>query len=226
MAVLRNSHVISEFFYLPFYDQNNHKYSVVKLNTPSLNSYPVQKGVREYLLCHECEQQLGQYEDYVRNLLYDASGGLRITSFPHTVGVDYAKVRLFQLSILWRASISNREFFANIKLAHVDEERLRDMIHQKNPGSWDDFGCYVIGDVKGRAKEFMEQPGKLNIPWIQTDSYSFMMAGMMWIFFKEAAHLPPEVSPYIVREDGTMNLGAFDFEQAGLIDSWVGPRLA
>src|SRR5690606_42072385 len=68
------------------------------------------RSVREKLLCAECELHISKYENYVANVFngrqaIDASGagGLIVVK-----GLDYAKFKLFGLSVLWRAGISTR----------------------------------------------------------------------------------------------------------------------
>ena len=49
-------------------------------------------------------------------------------------GLDYTLFKLFHLSILWRASVSNRDEFRNVKLG-PHEETIRKMLLADDPGA-------------------------------------------------------------------------------------------
>ena len=51
-ATLCNSHILSEFFYKPMYDE---KHRALKFTREPYNRKYIQKGFREYLLCEKCE---------------------------------------------------------------------------------------------------------------------------------------------------------------------------
>tara|TARA_B100000315_G_scaffold8245_1_gene8198 strand:+ start:51617 stop:52018 length:402 start_codon:yes stop_codon:yes gene_type:complete len=100
----------------------------------------LQKGIREYLLCEQCEGSLSKYERYVSLIL---SGQIHIA--PHRngklvylEGVDYKQLRLFGLSVLWRASVSSLKIFEQVKLG-PHEEILRRMILNEDPGKPDKY---------------------------------------------------------------------------------------
>jgi hypothetical protein len=45
---------------------------------------------------------------------------------------DYATLKLFLMSLLWRVSVAKGEFFRCVKLGR-HEEQLRQMLHAQNP---------------------------------------------------------------------------------------------
>src|SRR5436190_2368333 len=86
---LRNSHIIPEFFYKLIYDAK-HQFNVFS-DTDSPPGRLEQKGLREYLLCGDCEQKLGRWEKYVKELLFDeAPQGIDRGDRMEYLGVDYA----------------------------------------------------------------------------------------------------------------------------------------
>jgi len=72
---LLNSHIIPEFAFKPTYDPK-HRYHVLSTfaRRPRLLE---QKGLREPLLCAECETRLSQYEHYASQVI-DGGVPLRI----------------------------------------------------------------------------------------------------------------------------------------------------
>ena len=104
---LRNSHIIPEFLFKPLYD-SKHRFHVLSTVLDSPNRYE-QKGIREKLLCQSCETLLSKHEGYARTVLFGGTEiSVRKEDGNYIIGdIDYKKFKLFQISILWRAGISN-----------------------------------------------------------------------------------------------------------------------
>lgn len=69
-------------------------------------------------------------------MIGDEPGCVEIPEF------DYPKLKLFFLSLLWRASVSSRPLFKKVALG-PHEQRVRDLILAKDPGSSDDYATVV-----------------------------------------------------------------------------------
>ena len=52
---------------------------------------------------------------------------------------DYAKFKLFLLSVLWRASVSSIEFYEHINLGNSHAERIKEMLKKQDPGKETDY---------------------------------------------------------------------------------------
>jgi len=65
-AKLCNSHILPEFFYLDLYEEKHRTLQITKEN----EKY-IQKGIREYLLCQQCETKLSRYEKYAKELIHE-----------------------------------------------------------------------------------------------------------------------------------------------------------
>ncbi len=79
---LMNSHIIPEFIYKPLYDEK-HRFHVI--STYKQKDRPKeQKGIRERLLCLDCEQHISRYEDYARKVLF---GGVEISVLNESGGI-------------------------------------------------------------------------------------------------------------------------------------------
>src|SRR5690606_40605054 len=110
-APLKKSHIIPEFLYASMYDEK-HRFHELSTSENKKNRFS-QKGMREILLCGNCEQKLSKHERYASLLL---GGGIPITYRPRgkfikAEGLEYASFKLFGLSILWRASVSTLDVF-------------------------------------------------------------------------------------------------------------------
>lgn len=199
---LRKSHIIPEFLYESLYD-DKHRLHVLSVIPEQGNSLE-QKGLREKLLCDDCEQKLSSWERYASLAL---KGGTELTyrregNIVFVGGLDYQKFRLFQLSILWRAGVSNLQFFERVQLG-PHSEILRKLILSSDPGSPNRYGCFMFG-IKFQDSAFTQvimQPGKVRL--LGHTAYRFVFGGFMWAFLVSAQDLHAPYTEALLRLDGS-----------------------
>lgn len=95
-----------------------------------------QRPIGEYdknILCAECDQQLGTYDEYAQEIILRTKTISIHDEADSIKNIDYPKLKLFFISLLWRASISDRYFFHKISLGPF-EEIARSMLLSKDPG--------------------------------------------------------------------------------------------
>jgi len=179
---LQKSHIIPEFFFKPVY-YGRHRLNIMSSIAEEKNRIE-QKGLRERLLCHDCEQVLSPFEDYARRFFY---GGveLQMTKDRNPISikdVNYHKLKLFQLSLLWRASVSRLRFFAKVSLPSQQEERLRKMIINRDPGEAWDYGCMMtmLTEKNQPMDGMIGQPEPLRVDGHRC--YRFVLGGYFWLF--------------------------------------------
>jgi hypothetical protein len=181
-AVLRRSHIIPEFLYSAVYDER-HSFLVTSTD-PGDRPAIRQKGLWEYLLCDTCEGRFSAWEDYAKRVLAGqdvtiARDGESLLITP----VDYARFKLFQLSLLWRAAVSTRPEFAAVDLG-PHQEPLRQMLVAGNPGRVQDFGCLVLFPPDPAAQEIFRHAigaptvGRYNAHRL----YRFVLGMLCWVF--------------------------------------------
>jgi hypothetical protein len=98
-----------------------------------------------------------------------------------TEGIDYDRFKLFQMSILWRASISSLEFFRLVSLG-PREEILRVMLAHEQPGRPDQFGCVVVcaTDKGSDTSDTFFNPEPFR--WSGHRMTKLFFAGATWLF--------------------------------------------
>ena len=125
--------ISSGIFYEPTYDETNR---FVSLSThPRQKPKLFEKGLREYLLCEACEAQFSRYESYAASILRKA-GDYR-TPDNHFIVIpdfDYARFKLFGLSLIWRFHISRLHMFGDVNLG-PHAEKIRSMLVAEDPGN-------------------------------------------------------------------------------------------
>lgn len=100
-------------------------------------------GIYDQFLCSEHEQKFALWDDYGAKMLLsdgwrpilikDAWGSELGYQLPN---VDYIKLKLFFLSVLWRASVAKHDFFSAVNLG-PHEEKIFAALKSNDPGDWD-----------------------------------------------------------------------------------------
>jgi hypothetical protein len=94
----------------------------------------------QQLVCECCERLFSPFDDYANNLLIanrDATKSINVgkQSIAYVYEeYEYRKLKLFFMSLLWRASQSSHNFFRNISLAR-HESRIRQAVIQSDAGN-------------------------------------------------------------------------------------------
>lgn len=116
----------------------------------------IQDGPKEYLLCDKCEQKIGRYEKYYKEAVHLRRHKIEIIQDDKVDiirNLDYRKIKLFLLSILWRMSISSLSQFTNVSLAN-DEEIIRKLILEENPRRSQEYPiAAIIPLIEGKRNE-------------------------------------------------------------------------
>jgi hypothetical protein len=137
---LKESHILSKFIYRPLKRVNGRMYLLT--DDPSQKNRELQDGIKQYLLCGDCEAKRNKWETYFSNKWH--RGELFGKSDPYTIdGLDYASFKLFLMSLLFMGSVSHDPLFKDIRLTPSSFEKLRRMVDAGDPGETDDFGCSI-----------------------------------------------------------------------------------
>lgn len=142
---LCKSHILSEFFYKPMYDEK-HKFFKIPLQENEKNSFE-QKGIREQLFCGQCETLISKYEYYVANLFIVFDKSYFECKKTELKEVDYVKMRKFQISILLRILLSKEDMYIVIENKDYHIERLKNILLKKEeipPEQYGGFGALVF----------------------------------------------------------------------------------
>ena len=180
---LVNSHVIPEFLYAPLYEPNDHRLLVIPAR-PGKRIQILQEGLKEKLLCQDCERCLSKWEGYARTLLEGGStrASMRTESEDHMEisNIRYDQLKLFQLSVLWRASISTLPMFSAVELGE-HSHRLHNMLLRPFPGDSYEYGCIMMTMKAGSGLvDMIRSPDRITIDSV--DCIRFLMGGFVWVY--------------------------------------------
>jgi hypothetical protein len=118
-------------------------------------------------------------------------------------GLEYDKLKLFELSILWRAGVSSLPFFSKVDLG-VHKEALRLQLLNSDPGHPDRYGAILFGLKVGELAETLQviaEPRPIRSFGLR--AYNFTFGGFLWVFHVSSSDVPPTARLAFLREDGS-----------------------
>jgi hypothetical protein len=133
-----------------------------KINLSVLSSRPSDRKRRspigiydDRLVCAKCEKRFDPLDNYAAKLLIDGKSAFRTINhcgqplLYQVDSFDYPKLKLFCMSLLWRAAASDRPEFANVDLGPFLPS-LTGMLKHSDPGNADVFATilYRFSDLK------------------------------------------------------------------------------
>jgi hypothetical protein len=142
---LLRSHVIPKFTHKRIKKEDGRLLRFTKGSHPEGD--PIQDVFFENLLCPNCEALFQKWEDHAARMFNQK----KVFDFPPTatrqlvrmIGFDYAKMKLFLMSILWRMGAAKDPMFSPVKLGpHLD--RIGKMLLASDPGTPTEYGCTAM----------------------------------------------------------------------------------
>lgn len=203
-ADLQQSHIIPEFLYDAMYDEK-HRFNVLTVLPQGRNRIE-QKGIREALLCRDCELKISKWERYASLVIKGGAPGVdgnRQGDVISVTGIDYSTFKLFLLSLVWRASVACDAYFERVQLG-PHQERIRRMLDAGEPGPFDVYPCIFFGlnSEPGETPGLMIQPDKGKI-WGHT-TYHFVLPGLKLAFFISSHRFGKPQNRFVLQEDGSL----------------------
>ena len=228
-AKLRNSHILPEFFYQNLYDKDVKRFNTYKINLDkpeNLKKRIEQKGIREYLLCQDCETLLSKYERYAAETLYSKNlkNKAYVINSKETpdqkkftydyAGFDYKLFKIFLLSLLWRIIISDAFKTPNFNFENTESLRLA--ILNQDPLKYDQFGCLV--QFKFYTKKLLVK-GFILSPYMTGENNEILNIFVDGYLFSFYLNIETEKAKhFFLKENGTMTvLGEMLFDDKNLL---------
>ena len=165
-----------------------------------------QNGISDSaILCEACDNALGQLDAYGFEVLGVPPGSNEHPKTDADVepfvlkGIDYGRLKLFVLCVLWRASISGQPFFQDIKLGR-HEATIAEMLRKRDPGPYDKFAVVLWRLVSQRVPNALLPPRRFRSP--EGINFNVVYLPAMRIFVKvDQRPLPPKDEFAVLRPD-------------------------
>jgi len=140
---LAKAHIIPRSFCLRAKGDSNQLLEARQHDVKDVEDW--QNGIwDDQILCETCDGGFSSWDGYAFELLGNPPGNDKLPQNDSEMlafiikDIDYGLLKLFILSVLWRASVSSLPFFSKIQLGKY-ESIIADMIRSQNPGSYDQF---------------------------------------------------------------------------------------
>ena len=191
---LVKAHIIPESFFRYLREDEN----TLKLVPTDKDHYVKKAPIGIYdkdILCGECEAVFQDVDEYAAKLMLNDQNMSKLHDKGDVVGynlkdIDYQKLKLFVMSILWRASISGAEFYKNVRLGPL-EFKLKEMIWNRDTGGSHDYS-FVLGKFEedGTLSKVILDPHPER--WFGKRYYRFYLAGYV-LYVKVDSQKTPDL---------------------------------
>ncbi len=210
----KQSHIIPNFMYKDLFDENNRMHAIQSaVGAIKQKGYPQTGGFDKHILCHSCDnQKLGKLDRYASLILYDGypkilehRSGPTGMQYTHCAEICYVQFKLFLLSVLWRASISDRPLFGEVQLG-PHQERIRQMLLNSDPGELLEYPCLIMTylHLKEYPGDIVAQPSRSRVNGGHV--YKFLIGGMIYIFFISKHIIPSELRDFAINPKGEIKI--------------------
>jgi len=215
--LLKKSHIIPQFMHKGLRDGDG-KFFRISIDDFSKSQAIYTGEFESDILCQECDNNiLGGLEGYASRLLYGGQlykgenikfenrknqYGVAMTNIS---GIDYEKFKLFLLSLLWRASISNRNFYQQVDLG-PHEDIIRKMILGGNPDDYKQYPCLIATYLnhKELPPALVGQP--IRVKSKDGTRYVFLIGGFIYMFFVSSHAIPDWIFELVINENQEINI--------------------
>jgi hypothetical protein len=196
----------------------------LKILTNKPGKYPKKSPIGVYdpnILCNECEKIFGGWDDYAQKLLADEPlHGKPIQYGTQSTGwevseYDYTRLKLFFISLLWRASVSKDAFYQKVNLGSF-EEKAKDLIAQKNPGTSEEFGVLLAKFDHPLGSAILD-PRPVKIPkdyCFKVNYYQFYLASYIAYIKVDNRKTPEQMSCLLLKEGQPLIILGRDFTKS------------
>jgi hypothetical protein len=214
---LIDAHIIPRSFYEPLKENGQ----TPRIVTDVAGEYPKRSQTGVYdkeIVCESCEQLFSPWDDYAYRFLFQE---LNDEQFIRNNGevvaynfgkCDYEKLKLFFLSVLWRACVSKHKIFEKVQLGPF-EEKLRQMLLENDPGDNSEFAV-ALSKFDAPANE----TGILNPDKIRYDGvihYRFYIGGYMAVIKVSSQRASETFEKLYISEENDVFCIVREFEQSG-----------
>lgn len=223
---LIKAHAIPEAFFRVMREQDG---EIPLLITNAANRYPKRSPIGVYdkeILCEVCEECFGPYDKYGTDCLIHKldeyfrpiERGEETLAFSSN-GIDQERLKLFVLSVLWRAAVSTQEFYSGIDLGPY-EEALRKVLLAGETQSNEEFAValsrWVVSDqrkslVTGLMNPFRER-------WSGVNAVRLYLGWVVAYVKVDQRSFPSPISEMVLGKRGTTIMVAREFDDSKDLD--------
>jgi hypothetical protein len=186
---------------------DRHKAPVVVSTVPGEFQKRRPIGLWGRFICQTCEARFNDWDSHAIAVFRDARPQPVFRAWKYE-NFEYAKLKLFFISLLWRAAVTEEPFFEKAVLEARDLQRLKLLIKKSRPSSWTEYSVLLWRSDEIIAKAII--PPKR----VEHEGLSFIriyFPGYMALIKVDHRSLPVRFKPYSLNETGSWFVGRRDY---------------
>ena len=168
------------------------------------------------IVCSDCESLWTEWDNYAQKLLADQplNGQARYYGQQKIAYVvtdfKYEKLKLFFMSMLWRASASSHPFFSKVALGKF-EEIVKEYISKSDPGASDEFSVTLAKFDHPLAKPTLDPHAD---KFSGVDYFRFYLASYIAYIKVDRKPTPMPLSQFAMAENRPLYIVCRDFTKS------------
>ena len=174
------------------------------------------------ILCEDCDNRIlgANLENYAKTTMYGKDINPELApqcknfknpkdgaEYSICTNIDYGKLKLFLLSILWRSSITCRPMFKEVNLGEKHEETIRKMIYENIIPSELEYPILMTSFMRTEhdLKNLIGQPKRIKMKG-GLNGYVFLMDSIQFLFAVNSPdhRIPDYMKKMTLKENGEM----------------------
>ena len=160
--------------------------------------------LKEYMLCSTCEDQFSAHERVAARFLADLNQAQLQAHEPkiRRSSLDYASLKLFFLSVLWRCAVARDPITRMVELGSR-LSKLTALLQADDPGKQEEFAVFLrlLNESPMARNAVLTVP----VPMREASRRGYTMVGngveISWVTDRRG--VSRESAPWILKEDGT-----------------------
>jgi hypothetical protein len=237
--LIKKSHIIPRQFYHKMNEAVDKHFGGVYTEEKSIRIYSEEQKSKQQqsglyvadILCKDCEQLLGKWDNYAQTLLLEKielindnlssneSGHIEVNE------IDYDKLKLFFMSVLWRSSIvkdksflmqydkdfkanETCKFFEQIDLGEKWQKKLRNLLLQEQAGDENIFSVLLF-KYKGIEANSVQPPIRCRK---EVNHYRFRLASYCFLIKVDQRPYSRKIKEFIIAPNQPLKLRVIDYK--------------
>lgn len=237
--LISESHIIPRQFYhkiAEIVDKHfggvSHGEKVTRIYSKEQKSKQKQSGLYVAdILCKDCEQLLGKWDNYAQILLLERMELTKANLPSHEAEyiefkeIDYDKLKLFFMSVLWRSSIVKDKsflieydenlkltetcnFFEQVDIGEEWQKQLRNLLLQEKAGDENIFSVLLF-KYNGIEANSVQPPIRCRN---EVNYYRFRLASYGFLIKVDQRPYPREIKEFIITPNQALKLRVIDYK--------------
>jgi len=176
---------------------------------------------KEHILCSSCAARIASWDEYGKRVTQAFAEDLTgLEGRGLVFEADYAELRLWMLSLLWRMYIAKGPAWLDVALMPCDADNLRALLLRGTPGHAGEYpvGC-ILPSFDDKHLDFSFQPGCVERLGERLIRAAFR--GILFFFWIKEDAKDEELEPFHIRPDQNWVVPVVDWKDIDFLRHWV-----